>query len=98
MRKPMVTRTLTSTKVTVLCLNTETCEPETQTVILARTYKDNATILKAVKSQIETEELSAVKVTSVEVIEKLYGMLEEDFVKYAEELDPKTRKAEETEE
>ena len=86
-RKPMVTRSITSTKAVVLCLNTETCEPHNQMVILSRTYTDDAKLLKDVKEQIETEELKAVKIVSKEEEKKIYGLAENDFIAYATVLD-----------
>lgn len=86
-RKPMVTRTIASTKVTVLCLNLITCEPETKAFELAGTYKGDKEILKAVEELINSAEEKAVHVTSTETVEKVYGLSEQDFIKYADELD-----------
>lgn len=92
MAKPrMVTRTVLTTRVTVLCLNTETAEPFNETVLLSGTYKDNKSILKDAKKILETsDEISVCKVVDLSVEEKLYGLLETDFLKYAHELPPRT--------
>ena len=49
MRKPMVTRTIKSTVATVLCLDVEKAEPFNYTVELARTYKDEKHLMKAIR-------------------------------------------------
>ena len=92
-RKPMVTRTIQSTKVVVLCLDTEKCEPYNEVVELSRTYKDDKILLKKVAEVIDNDTNKAVKIVSSEVIDGVYGMTETDFLKYAKPLDPATRKA-----
>lgn len=92
-RKPMVTRTIQSTKVVVLCLDTEKCEPYNDVVELSRTYKDDKTLLKKVAEVIDNDTHKAVKIVSSEVIDGVYGMTENDFLKHAKKLDPATRKA-----
>ena len=91
-RKPMVTRTLISTSVTVLCLNVETAEPTNELFNIARTFKDDDKLMKALKAEHETDDLKLVHIVHKEEVEKLYGMSETDFMKYAHELDPETRK------
>ena len=86
----MVTRTIQSTKATILCLNTETAEPFNETVLLSGTFKDNKTILKAAKPIIDNDTISAVKVVDVVIEEKLYGMSEQDFIAHSKELPPRT--------
>lgn len=90
MRKPMVTRTIISTKATVLCLNVETAEPCNKEFVLPRTYKDEKKILKAIEAMNDDENLKAVHVVKVETLEELYGMTEEEFIKNAEILPPRT--------
>ena len=47
-RKPMVTRTIQSTKVVVLCLDTEKCEPYNEVVEISRAYKDDKILFKVI--------------------------------------------------
>ena len=54
-RTPMVTRTITATKVNALCINIDTAEPFNKTLILSGTYKDEKSMLKAATSVIENE-------------------------------------------
>ena len=95
-RIPMVTRTITTPKVTVMCLNVVQGEPYTETVTVPRTYKDDNALLKVVKTIIETDELKAVHIVAKEEIETLYGMAENDFIKYATVLPKRGEKTEET--
>lgn len=91
-RKPMITRTIMSTRASVLCLNVETAEPTTELFELARTYKDEDKLMKALKAQYENESTKLVHITDIVEVEKLYGMSETDFMLNAVELDPTTRK------
>lgn len=97
-RKPMVTRTITSTKATVMAVDLEhNAEVVNKTFVMPRTYNDNETLLKAIKKQYETPELPIIKVVDVEKQEALYGMEETDFIAHAKPLDPETRKVLEAE-
>lgn len=82
----MVTRTIESTKATILCLNVETGTPENKEVVLSGTFKDNEAILKSAKKVIETETLKAVHVNSATVETALYGMSEQEFIAVAKIL------------
>lgn len=93
-RKPMITRTITTTSVKVLALNLDTHENETITVILPRTYKDDNALEKALKEAKVPGGLKPVLVLSSEVVESLYGMTEEDFIAAAEVLPARVAKAE----
>ena len=93
MRAPQVTRTMESTKVSVLTVNTVEQTTEVKEFILPRTYKDNEKILNVLRKMDLGENVQPVSIQSVEVQTKLYGMSEADFMKYAKELDPETRKA-----
>lgn len=88
-RAPQVTRTIQTTHATVLCMDIENREPCNREVILPRTYKDDNTILKAVKKVIETDTLKPVQVVSSMVQETLYGMSEQDFIAHATILPPR---------
>lgn len=95
-RLPMVTRTITTTKVNVLCLDIEHAEPCNKVVTIPRTYKDEETILKKVKPLLETESLKVVHVVDTETEETLYGMPEQKFLELAHPLLDRTGKTEET--
>lgn len=95
-RKPMVTRTIITTKVIVLCLDVNSAEPFNETVTLPRTYKDDKKLLKSVEEVINTDYVKAVHIVDKKEIETLYGMTEQDFINNAKILDPATRKEAET--
>ena len=96
-RKPMVTRTITTTKANVLCMNIQSAEPFNKVITLPRTYKDDKTLMKRVQEVVETDNIKAVHIVSKEEVETLYGMSEQEFIEKATELDPQTRKVLETE-
>lgn len=85
-RTPQVTRTILTTKVSVLCLNIKEQTTETREVTLPRTYKDDSHILKEVKKIIDNDETKAVHIVSAEVVETLYGMTEQRFIELADVL------------
>lgn len=89
-RKPMITRTVTSTRALVLCVDTLTESTVLHEAEVARTYKDDSKLIEAV-NKITPEELIPVKVISVEIVETLYGMEEQKFIENAEKLPPRTK-------
>lgn len=96
-RKPMVTRTIITTQVNVLCLDITSAEPFNKEVILPRTYKDDKKLLKKVEEVVNTDDVKAVHIVDKTEVETLYGMTEQDFIDNAVVLDPSTRKALEAE-
>ena len=91
-RKPMVTRTIVTTKVNVLCLDIQSAEPFNKVVTLPRTYKDEKKLLKKVEEVVNTDDVKAVHIVDKKEVETLYGMTEQDFITNATVLDPTTRK------
>lgn len=89
-RAPQVTRTIITTKANVLCLNIETGEPCNEIVVLPRTYKDEKSLMKKVTELFTDSSVKPVHVVDKEEIETLYGMPEQDFIKYAKPLPPRT--------
>lgn len=92
-RVPMVTRTITTTKAIVMCVDVEVGEPFNKEVTVSRTYKDNDSLLKSVKSIIETERVKAVHIVDKTEIETLYGMPEQEFIEHATVLPERTAKS-----
>ena len=92
-RAPMVTRTITTTKVKVLCVDITKEQIVTKEVVLPRTYKDDAHLLKAVEKVVNTDECKATLIVGTEVVETLYGMSEQKFIETAEILPPRGTKA-----
>ena len=98
-RARKVTRTIASTKVIVMCVDTETAKVENYEVTIAGTYTDDKKLMKEVTKVVDTHTLKAVSVVSTEVIETLYGMDEQKFIELAEVLPARAKKEiDETEE
>ena len=90
-KERFITRTIKTTEVIVLGMNTVTCEPFNEAVTLAGTYgnteKAQKKILAEAKEKIETEEKVVVKIVGVTEKETLYKVKEEDFIKIAEVIE-----------
>lgn len=91
-RIPVVSRTITSTEVTILCINTSTREISEVVKVLPRTYANNEAILKFIdKNGIDMgENVKPVSVVSTKVKNQLYKMLETKFVELADPVDALT--------
>lgn len=85
----MITRTIQTTEVDLLCLNIVEGEPFNTTVAIPRTYKDEAAMLKAAAKLVDNDYQKAVHVVGSRVKETLYGMKETDFIAHAEILPPR---------
>lgn len=87
-----VTRTISSTKVIVMCVNTETAVVENYEVEVVGVYSDEKKLMKAVTKEVETETIKPVSIVSKEVVEVLYGMDEQKFMEMAEVLPTRDKK------
>lgn len=96
MRAPQVTRTIQSTEATILCLDIEAAEPCNRTFTLPRTYKSDKDILKTAERMNTEPNIKLVHVVDIEIREKLYGMSEADFIKYASVIEKPTQETTET--
>ena len=88
-RQPQVTRTITTTKAKVLCLDLENEQPFVKEVVLPRTYKDERSMMKKIIPIVESDTVKAVHVQSVVTEETLYGMTEQEFIEQAHILPPR---------
>ena len=86
MREPKVTRTIETTAVTALCVNPETKEVFEKELTLARTYKNEKALKKAIEKATEGVDFKVVSVISTAVNKTLYGMSEDKFIANAEIL------------
>lgn len=86
-RTPMVTRTMKTTKATILCLDLTDKQPVYKEIVLPRTYKDERSLMKIVKGLYENEHFKCVNCESFEVAETLYGMTEQEFITHAKVLE-----------
>lgn len=89
-----VTRTISSTKAVVMCVDTQTAVVENREVTIAGVYSDDKKLMKAVSKVVETETTKPVSIISTEIIETLYGMDEQKFMEMAEVLPSRDKKEE----
>ena len=97
-RKRMVTRTVTGTEAEIQIVTISASEITTIKHTVGGEFTDNDKLLKAIKKEVETDDIKVLQIINTTKIDKCYGMLESEFIKLAKELDPETRKALETEE
>lgn len=88
MRESMVTRTVFGTKVTVLAMDTVSCEPCNVAYEIGGQHTNDEKLLKKVRKDHDTEDFKVVKILALEPFEKRYGMKESDFIAHAVELEP----------
>lgn len=93
-RLRQVTRTIVTTKVNVMCLDTQKCEPLNEVITVSGTFSNEYALLLAVKRAVDTDTLKAVQVVDKEELTNLYAMPEEEFIKLAKIVE-KTKKDEE---
>lgn len=98
MRKPMVTRSFDTMLVNVMTVNVKTQKVRNEIITLSRVITDRNKLEKTLREYFGNDDTKFVAIVSTEIKTKLYGMSESDFLKYALELDPTTRKALEVEE
>ena len=91
MRKPMITRTIQTTRATVMFIDTTNPTPYTNDIVLPRTYKNDDAMLKLVKQMCETPTIKAVAIMSSKVESALYG--ESDFVAHAHIIEKPSKDA-----
>ena len=97
MARGMVTRTVKGTSVEVKVVDAATEQIVQETVMLPKSYDDEAKLKKAVTKAIPEGKILVSIVSSTEV-NKCYGVPTAKFMELAKELDPETRKAVEAEE
>lgn len=97
-RKRMVTRTVTGTEAEIQIVTISASEITTIKHTVGGEFTDNDKLLKAIKKEVETDDIKVLQILTTTKIDKCYGMLESEFIKLAKELDPETRKALENEE
>lgn len=88
----MVTRTIETTRAFYTALEVETAQVIKSEIVFTGHYDTEKALLLA-KRVLDSDTFKVVMITSVDYIEKLYGMPESDFIENAVELDPVTRKA-----
>ena len=93
-RERMVTRTVSTTTIDVLVINIETSEVGTKSFVLGQNMvKDEKTMLNNAQKMLDDETgttlWKCVAIKNIKEEETLYGMTEQDFLKYAKVLPPR---------
>ncbi len=85
-RPRRVTRYMKMTSAEVLVINTKTEKTSIETIEVSEAVEGDA-LLKKCRAKRDTEEEKVIKVKSFTHTRKLYGMLEDDFLKYAKVME-----------
>lgn len=88
MRKPSVTRTISTLNITVLGMDTVTCEPmyETYPIYESEAPKDEAKLFNYIRKMYETDTFKITAITDKKVVTKTYTMPLSKYIKEAEEV------------
>ena len=97
-RERSVTRTINVTTIKAVCMDlSDNNAVQIKSLDITGEKPTQDIALKQLKKYYETDTFKVVAIQEMSTVEKLYGMTEVEFLKYAKELDPQTRKALETE-
>ena len=88
----MFTRDVVSTRVSVKVIDNNTDTITVNPYVLPFETTDTAIALKYLKKMYETDNLTLLKVVSLEAEHKMYGCTIAEFLSVAHQLDPETRK------
>ena len=96
MRKPGVTRTISTLNITVLGMDTVSCEPMTMTfpVYESEAPKDEAKLFNYIRKMYETDTFKISAITGKELVTKTYSMSLSKYIDEADEVT--THKVDET--
>lgn len=88
MRKPVVTRTISTLNITVLGMDTVSCEPITMTypVYESEAPKDEAKLFNYIRKMYETDNFKISAITDKTAVTKTYAMSLSKYIAEAEEV------------
>lgn len=88
MRKPSVTRTISTLNITVIGMDVVTCEPMTKTypVYESEAPKDEAKLFHYIRKMYETDTFKISAITDKEAVTKTYSMPLSKYIEQAEEV------------
>lgn len=88
MRKPSVTRTISTLNITVLGMDTVSCEPMTMTfpIYESEAPKDEAKLFNYIRKMYETDTFKISAITNKEAVTKTYSMSLNKYMEEAEEI------------
>lgn len=93
-REKMVTRTVTQTTAEVMTIDVTSAEVQIREYTIGGTYDTNELLLKKLQKLFQTDTFKLVNINSTTVEDLLLGMTEEDFIRYATVLPPRSAKKE----
>ena len=88
-RQPQVTRTITTTTVTALCLDLADQKPYEIVYILSGHYRNTAQLQKALEREVNDDRHKVVHIKDYTEQQALYGMSDQEFIKHAKPLPPR---------
>lgn len=96
MRKPSITRTISTLNITVLGMDTVTCEPMNKTypIYESEAPKDEAKLFNYIRKMYETDTFKISAITDKKSVTKTYSMPLSTYIEEAEEVT--THKVDET--
>lgn len=88
MRKPSVTRTISTLNITVIGMDIVTCEPMTKTypVYESEAPKDKAKLFNYIRKMYETDTFKISAITDKKAVTKTYSMPLSKYIEEAEEV------------
>jgi hypothetical protein len=88
MRKPSVTRTISTLNITVIGMDVDTCEPMTKTypVYASEVPKDEAKLFNYIRKMYETDTFKISAITDKKAVTKTYSMSLSKYIEEAEEV------------
>lgn len=88
MRKPSVTRTISTLNITVLGMYTDSCEPMTRTfpIYESEAPKDEAKLFNYIRKMYETDTFKISAIIDKELVTKTYTMPLSKYIEEAEEV------------
>lgn len=88
MRRPSVTRTISTLNITVLGMDTVSCEPMTMTfpVYESEAPNDEAKLFNYIRKMYETDTFKISAITDKKVVTKTYSMSLSKYIEEAEEV------------
>ena len=88
MRKPSITRTISTLNITVIGMDTVTCEPMTMTfpVHESEAPKDEAKLFNYIRKMYETDTFKISAITDKKAVTKTYRMSLTKYIEEAEEV------------
>lgn len=97
-KEKLITRTITTTTATVMCLDVLSAEVKVENFTLTGRYENNPDFIADLREKYDTDSLKLVSVQAVRTETHLRGMTEHDFYLYSEIVEKKKAESADTEE